>query len=176
LHPPDKIRTARLFLRPASLADAQAIFDGYAHDPEVVRYLEWKPHPSVEATEEFLSHCEKVRGEGRAFPYVFALSEQGKAIGMIELRPKGTIASLGYVLSKDYWGQGFMVEAIQAINSWALNTGGFQKVEATCDVENLASARVMEKAGMRPYGILKNHSNHPNISAEPRDALGFEIP
>ena len=46
---------------------------------------------------------------------------------------------------------------------------------AVCDIDNLASARVMEKAGMQREGILKRWSVHPNISAEPRDSYCYAV-
>ena len=51
---PVLLTTARLRLRVPSLADAQAIFAGYATDPEVTRYLAWRPHPSLATTLAFL--------------------------------------------------------------------------------------------------------------------------
>jgi RimJ/RimL family protein N-acetyltransferase len=49
------------------------------------------------------------------------------------------------------------------------------RVWATCDVENLASAHVLEKAGMQKEGILRRYILHPNISPEPRDSYCYSV-
>lgn len=62
-----------------------------------------------------------------------------------------------------------MPEALRALTDWALAQPGIWRAVATCDVENRASARVMEKAGMRCEGVLRRHTIHPNLQPEPRD-------
>ena len=54
---PESITTDRLTLRPPVETDARAIFDGYAQDPDVVRYLMWRPHTHIGETHEYLAHC-----------------------------------------------------------------------------------------------------------------------
>jgi RimJ/RimL family protein N-acetyltransferase len=81
--------------------------------------------------------------------------------------------NLGYVLGRKFWGQGYMTEAVRAVVDYALAEPEVFRVWAVCDVENAASARVLEKAGMRREGILRRWSMHPNISDEPRDSLCY---
>jgi RimJ/RimL family protein N-acetyltransferase len=50
---------------------------------------------------------------------------------------------------------------------------GIWRIGAGCDVGNLASARVMERAGLGRDGILRRWIIHPNISSEPRDWLSY---
>jgi ribosomal-protein-alanine N-acetyltransferase len=57
MNPPRTLETERLRLRPPALDDAQAIFGEYAQDPQVTRYLTWRPHDSVETTRTFLRRC-----------------------------------------------------------------------------------------------------------------------
>lgn len=51
---PDAFDTARLLLRPVSLADARPIFDGYAQDPGVTRFVTWRPHSGIGQTESHI--------------------------------------------------------------------------------------------------------------------------
>jgi RimJ/RimL family protein N-acetyltransferase len=62
-----------------------------------------------------------------------------------------------------------MTEVVRAVNDWALAQPEVHRVWAVCDVDNLASARVMEKAGMAREGKLRRWAVHPNLSTEPRD-------
>jgi ribosomal-protein-alanine N-acetyltransferase len=58
LRVPAIIETPRLSLRPPARADAPAIFETYAQDPLVTRYLIWRPHASISETWAFLRRCE----------------------------------------------------------------------------------------------------------------------
>jgi RimJ/RimL family protein N-acetyltransferase len=94
---------------------------------------------------------------------------------MIEMRIDRFRADFGYAIAKPYWGNGYTTEAAKIIIQWALKQESIYRVWAICDVENLASARVMEKAGMQKEGILRRFTIHPNISAEPRDCYCYAI-
>jgi len=65
---------------------------------------------------------------------------------MIELRPSGHRAEIGYVLGRPWWGQGFMTEAARAVVEWGLAQPAMFRVWAVTDVDNVASARVLERA------------------------------
>jgi hypothetical protein len=66
-----------------------------------------------------------------------------------------------------------MTEALTTVADWALKQPGIWRIGDLCDVENLASARVMEKAGFFREGMLVRWSMHPNVSATPRDCFSF---
>ncbi len=63
-----------------------------------------------------------------------------------------------------------MTEALRAVIDYAFRDPRVYRVWAVCDAENVASARVLEKAGMSFEGVLRRYGIHPNISPEPRDA------
>jgi [ribosomal protein S5]-alanine N-acetyltransferase len=68
-----------------------------------------------------------------------------------------------------------MPEALTEVAQWAMRQDSIWRIGAYCDVENRASARVMEKAGLQREGILRHWIIHPNISAEPRDCLSYAM-
>jgi len=106
-------------------------------------------------------------------PYVITPRGSDEAIGMIEARLQGSTVDIGYVLARGLWGQGFMPEAIRALASAALGTPGLFRVHATCDTDNVASQRALEKAGFLREGRLDRYTVHPNISSEPRACLTY---
>lgn len=168
---PRQFQTARLLLRATELSDAESIFHEYAQDADVVRYLMWKPHSSVEDTRSFLTMCAKNWKEETEFTWSLLDKESTQLLGMIAARQKEHVIELGYVLAKKAWGQGFMSEAAGLLTDWWLNQKDIFRVQALCDIENLASARVMEKIGLQREGLLRKHTLHPNISDEPRDCF-----
>jgi len=153
--------------------DAEVIFHGYARDPEVTRFLTWTPHLSLADTRAFLRGCVDDWRGGSRFPWAITLGFDDVSIGMIDLRPAGHMAEVGYVLAREEWGKGYMTEALTAVVEAALALPAIYRVSAICDVDNLASARVMEKAGMTREGVLKRFLLHPAMGQAPRDAFCY---
>jgi ribosomal-protein-alanine N-acetyltransferase len=175
MKPPQILETERLFLRKPVTEDAVSIFEQYAQNPEVTKYISWQPHKFVRETNEFINRCISVWTDGSAFPYVLIRQEDAQLIGMIEIRINQYKADLGYVLARSEWGKGYMTEAVQALTNWALGQNEIYRVWAVCDVENAASARVMEKVGMHREGVLKRWLIHPNIAKKPRDCYCYAV-
>ncbi len=172
---PDSLETSRLKLRQPLLSDAEAIFNGYAQDADVVKYLVWRPHKNIEETWGFLRFCLQAWQQGSAFPYVIENKESGQLLGMIEVRPERYRADIGYVLAKGFWGQGYMTEALAVLIRLTLAQPEIYRIGILCDVENIGSARVMEKAGLQKEGLLRRRLMHPNIGPEPRDGYLYSI-
>lgn len=173
MKPPEMFETPRLTLRMPVLTDAEAIFNSYAQDAEVAKYMIWRPHENVEETRDFVRRSISAWADGSAYPWIITRKEDGLLIGMIESRIKGFGLNIGYVLARPYWGRGYMPEAACAVIDWALSQDGIFRVWALCDVDNLASARVMEKIGMEKEGILRRCIIHPNVSDDPRDVYSY---
>jgi RimJ/RimL family protein N-acetyltransferase len=175
LRPPEKFDTSRLELRLPVLEDAPKIYESYAQDKLVTRYLHWEAHNSLEETRSFLKRCMTVWKAGTAFPWMLILRETDEVIGMIELRFNGHRADLGYVLARKYWDHGYASEAAQLIVDWTIAQPSIYRVWAVCDVDNHASARVLEKIGMQREGVLRRWIFHPNVDKKPRDCYVYSI-
>jgi ribosomal-protein-alanine N-acetyltransferase len=169
LRPPASLETERLILRAPRITDAPAFFASYTQDPEVARFMTWRPHPDVQETRAFLQRCVEVWSDGTGFPWVIALRETGAVIGIAEIRVRGHLGELGYALARRAWGQGYMFEALRPIVAWAFDQPSIFRVWATCDVDNTRSARVLERLGMQREGRLRRWIVHPNVSPDPRD-------
>jgi RimJ/RimL family protein N-acetyltransferase len=172
---PERFETARLLLRPIARGDALAIFAGYAQDPEVVRFVMWHPHRSLADTEAYISDCLAApAGESRT--YALLARAEGRLVGSFALRrPQPHRLDCGYVLARPHWGHGLMTEALSEVAGWAMRQDDIWRICAVCDVENRASARVMEKAGLAREGILRRWLVHPNVSAQPRDCFSYAL-
>ena len=167
--PPTTFTTPRLFLRAPVSADADAIFHAYAQDPEVTRYLVWRPHRDLTETRAFIERCLSSWQQQTEFTYVITDQHATQLFGMLSLRISGFAASLGYVLRRAAWGQGIMPEAAGSVTDWALAQPTIYRAWAICDYENRASARVLEKIGMQREGLMRRGVLHPNLSDEPRE-------
>ena len=167
--------TSRLLARPPAVADAQVVFDEYASDPHVAKYLTWRTHRSTADTVAFLRRCERVWDDGSAYPWSLWRREDQAFVGLLEIRLTGSAVNLGYALARRFWRQGLMSEALAPIVEWALAQPTIYRVWATCDIENVASARVLERVGMAREGVLRRWFVHPNVSDTPRDCFCYAI-
>ncbi len=146
-----QIETIRLVLRRFEETDAKDMFQNWAGDPEVCKYLSWGPHTSEEASRKRILSW--ISGYVRYNSYVWALQEKkrGRVIGSISVEIANDMAGLcevGYCLSREYWNQGLMTEALRAVMHYLFYEIGYQRIQAKHDVLNVASGRVMQKAGM----------------------------
>ena len=175
INPPESFETERLRLRKPVMEDADVIFDKYAQDPDVTKYLTWRPNRSVGETREFLQASLVAWREGRSYHWTIVRKEDQELMGMINARVENHKCQLGYVLARAYWGKGYMTEALRKLVAWALEQPEISRIWSVCDIENRASARVMEKGGMRREGTLPRWSVHPNLSPAPRDSYCYSV-
>jgi RimJ/RimL family protein N-acetyltransferase len=170
---PENIVTPRLLLRKPVPDDAPAVFQEYAHDPEVTRYLTWKPDQTLREVIAFIERAAEGWKKGTTFTWALTLKETGGVIGMIDARVDAYMVNLGYVLGKQHWNKGYATEALQAVLEWTNSEKDVYRVWAVCAVENATSARVMEKAGMCREGILRRWMVFPNIGGTPLDCYCY---
>jgi len=152
-------QTPRLILRPIAIADAEDIF-AYVSDPQVTAYTLWEPHQSIEDTYDYLYDIAlELYRSGTGIAWGVILKETGKLIGTCSLQTASIHrrAELGFTLARNYWGKGLMTEAAKAAIAFGFYTMHLLRIQAFCAVENGASARVLEKAGMKFEGVLHNY-------------------
>jgi ribosomal-protein-alanine N-acetyltransferase len=171
--PPRSIATERLSLRVPAIADAGPIFAEYAQDSDVTRFLSWKPHQRVETVAAYLRQALSGQEKGGLWFWVITFKDSDRPIGMIHAELHDHRFNFGYVLTKRCWGRGFMAEAMRPVVEWALGQDRIHRVWSFCDVENRASARVLEKLAMQKEGILRRFFVHPNVSDAPRDCYVY---
>jgi ribosomal-protein-alanine N-acetyltransferase len=171
---PARIETERLLLRRPQRSDAPAVFERYASDPEVTRFLGWAMHRSVADTQAFLAFSDDEWYQWPAGPYLIYSREDGTLLGGSGLGfETATCAVTGYVLSKDAWGRGYASEALRAMVDLAPQVG-IQRLYALCHPEHRASWRVLEKGGFAREGILHRHTEFPNLHpGQPCDVLCY---
>lgn len=171
IEPPHVIATERLTLRRPTLQDAVARF-AYATDPEVVRYMDWPPPLDVDAVAARIGAAASRWESGEEYSWTITVSPSDHAVGAVACFVREHAAEIGFVLARSSWGHGYATEAANAVLRWASSLDSVFRVWATCDVENAASARVLEKIGMSSEGVLRRWAIRPNLAPEvPRDAV-----
>lgn len=165
MNAPTTIQTERLLLRRPKAGDAAAIFERYASDPEVCRYLAWPTHRSLEDTRAFLELSDAEWERWPAGPFLILSLADGALLGSTGLAfEQPQCASTGYVLAKDAWGQGIATEAVMAMRETATSLG-VTRLYACCHPQHRASRRVLEKAGFELEGRQRRRLEFPNLAA-----------
>lgn len=166
------LKSKRLILREFEATDFAAVHT-YATDPEVVRYMSWGPNTETE-TNEFLAHVVSQSSQTPRSLYDLAVVEMssGRLVGGVGLHLDGPQAMLGYCYARSAWGQGYATEAAHLLVDYGFEQLVLHRVWARCDVENVASVKVLEKLGLRREGLLKEDCQ---IRGDWRDTLVYAV-
>lgn len=151
------LETERLVIRRLTKEDVPAIFH-YASDPEITKYVLFPTHQSLEDTWTFLGPTLEKYEKKEVAPWGLALKESNQLIGTCDFVWWDTThhkAEIGYILSKEYWNKGIMSEAVKRLIQFGFEVMELNRIEAKCNECNLASSRVMEKAGMSYEGTMR---------------------
>ncbi len=152
------LETERLLLRRAVAADAQPMFDNWASDAEVVKYLTWPVHGNLWVTRKVLGFWISDYERRDFYQWMIVLKELGEPIGTISVvsfdEEKQT-AELGYCLGQRWWHRGLMSEALQEVIRFLFEEVGVGCIEAKHDRSNPRSGAVMRRCGMEYQGIIE---------------------
>jgi len=147
--------TERLVLRKFKTHDAEDIF-AWASHPKIAMYEPWEPLKSLKDAEANVNGSIVKYNMNGEFDLAIQSKSTGGVIGIIGIshidRQHGW-GEVGYVMGKKFWNNGFATEALKGFITFAFRDLGIFRLEAVCMINNGASERVMQKAGMEFEGI-----------------------
>ena len=152
------IETARLLLRPFTMNDAQAMFDNWASDADVTKFMTWPAHSSVEVSRMVLADWVKSYESENYYQWAIEWKELGQPIGSISVVHQHAgirSAEIGYCIGKNWWHQGITSEALKAVIGFLFREVGFNRIMARHDANNPHSGGVMKKCGMKYEGTIR---------------------
>lgn len=153
----EEIKTERLIITPWKTEFAQQMFDNWATDKEVNKFLSWELHKNVEETTQLILNW---MGECN-YNWCIVDKASGEAVGSISVvrrNDREFNCEIGYCLSRKLWNKGYMTEALKAVINF-LFSEGYVKINLKHAIKNPASGKVMQKAGMTFEGISPCSSN-----------------
>lgn len=153
------IETERLLLRDFRREDWRSVHE-YAVDPEVFRHMPWGPN-SEDETRAFVERAiaSGLEEPRLKFELAITLRSDGRLIGGGGVRAADESlrsADMGYCLRRDAWGEGVGTEVARGLVAFGFARLGVHRIWATCDTENTRSAHVLEKAGMKLEGTMRD--------------------
>lgn len=155
---PETIETERLVLRPLTDEDAESVFE-YCSDPEVSKFTTWMSHKTLEDSKALIAYAKQNYQRSIPEPYAMTLKGQPRTVvgtvGWFWVSQSHKNIEIAYALSRSLWGQGLAYEASNAVIKSALKDHDIHRISSRCIAENVASARVMEKLGMKAEGTQR---------------------
>lgn len=146
-------------IRPWTEADAPAIVEAMNDAGVTDNLRDGLPKPYTEADARDYIAFAQTAGEGA---YAFAIAEDGAAVGSVQLTRQQNIhrrtAELGYYVVRRRWGAGLCTEAVRQLCRFAFEETDIIRIFAEPFAENAASCRVLEKAGFRLEGVLRQNA------------------
>lgn len=162
MNAPRRLATVRTLLAAPTPDDAREVFERYASDADVVRFMSFPRHVTLDDTRAFIEFSEREWTEAGYGPYLIRDRTNGVLLGSTGLhrREQPSLVATGYILARDSWGRGFATEACRTMVDLA-SAMEFAAVEAPCHPENIASQRVLLKAGFEITSTRKH--SFPNL-------------
>jgi ribosomal-protein-alanine N-acetyltransferase len=154
---PGALESERLRVRLVEAVDLTDLLRVNGND-EVTRYLPYATWIALADAQAWLERMQQAQASGTTLQWVVVDKASGTVVGtclLFQYDELSSRAELGYVLGHDWWGQGLMHEALQALLQCAFTTLGLRRIEAEVDPRNLASGKLLQKLGFSSEGVLR---------------------
>ena len=152
------LETPRLILRRFTVEDAAAMYENWASDDDVTKFLTWPTHRSVDVSRMVLADWVAYYEKPDFYQWAIVLKELGQpigSIGTVELDDRAQRAHIGYCIGKNWWHRGITPEALRAVQDYLFDEVGVNRVDSIHDPRNPNSGAVMRKCGMKYEGTLR---------------------
>ena len=154
-----KINTDRLILRRFRQEDADAMYENWASDSEVTKFLMWKTHSDREESHSIMQSWIPQYADNQYYHWAIVLKENGDepigAIAVGHINEEVSSMQISYCLGRKWWHQGIMSEALASVMDFLFDNVDVNRIEARHDPKNPNSGKVMQKCSMKYEGTLR---------------------
>jgi len=161
------LETERLKLRALVPEDVTAMFDNWAKEEEVTKFLTWPTHTSAEVTKEVLNSWMKEYGKKDFYQWGIELRAIKQVVGtisVVHIKEDIKEVEIGYCIGSKFWNQGIMSEALKEIMRFFFEEVKVNRITARHDTNNPNSGHVMRACGLKFEGIhLQGDINNTGV-------------
>jgi ribosomal-protein-alanine N-acetyltransferase len=155
------IETNRLRIREFNSSDC-AMVHAYANDSLINHFLGFDSIATEEGAKDYIETAISNSQKEQRLSYKLAMeikpNQEIAGSCWLDISDlNNPIASIGYFVNKHQWGKGYATEMVYALLEFAFHKLTLNKVWATCDADNIASRKVLEKIGFKQEGLLRQH-------------------
>lgn len=154
-----ELETERLILRRLTVKDAEIAFKNWCNSDIVDKYVLWKKHEDIGVTRKQYQKWEEEYEDLNTYRWIVELKSNHDLIGTIDVATKFLrfgACEIGYCYGDKFWNKGYATESIKAVIKYLFEECGADTIFAEHMINNPASGKVMEKAGMKFEGVLKS--------------------
>lgn len=157
-----KIETERLILRPFKKNDGIDMYNNWASDDRVTKFLRWNSHENIEESFKICEMWENESKEKSNYQWAIVLKETNQvigSIGLVDIDEKMLRGEVGYAIGYKFWGRGIVKEALESILQY-FKSLGFVRIQAFHELENPNSGKVLLKSGFQYEGVLYKYEKN----------------
>ena len=155
-----RIETNRLILRRFVNGDANAMYENWASDSEVTKYLMWPTHFSKEVSRAVTNDWVNSYEDEKFYQWAIIVKENGEepigSISVVQMEESISMMHIGYCIGRKWWHKGITSEALNAVIDFLFNQVEVNRIESRHDPRNPHSGAVMKKCGMQYEGTLRS--------------------
>lgn len=161
-----ELETERLLLRRFVIDDAQKMYDNWASNPNVSKYVMWETHKDVNETKTLLEEWVKSYESNETYKWVAEIKDTKEIIGSIDVVSKKLLkygaCEIGYCYGEPFWNKGYGTECLKAVIKYLFEECDAEVIYAKHLTQNPGSGKVMQKSGLKYEGTLRNRYVDPD--------------
>ena len=153
---PRDLKTRDLFLRPVDMSDAKGLF-AMLSDPQSMKYWSNTSITNIEDAKKMLQKETESDARGDSMCWAVMLNGHETMIGkctLFQFSHANRRAEIGFILNREYWGQGLMRQALEPVIDFAFTTLELHRIEADVDPDNTASLGLLERLHFKREGLF----------------------
>ena len=152
------LESERLILRRFAIDDAQAMYENWANDDEVTKFLTWPTPSDVSVSKSVINSWLELYQKPEHYSWAIVLKEIDEPIGSIaavEQRDDTKMVHIGYCIGRKWWNKGYTSEALNKLIHFFFEEVGVNRIESRYDLRNPNSGKVMHKCGLQYEGTMR---------------------
>lgn len=155
-----RLETDRLVLRRYIPEDAAAMYQNWASDQEVTKFLTWPAHSSQDVSRAVTEDWVTQYSNENYYHWAIVLKDNGDEpigdIAVVNMKENISMMHIGYCIGRPWWHKGITSEALKAVMDFLFDVVEVNRIEARHDPRNSNSGKVMKKCGMKYEGTLRS--------------------
>ena len=171
------LETERLLLRKGTLDDATQVYENYGKDPLVSKYVVWNQHQSVDDAIKLMEKWQESYKKNNSYKWLVIEKYSQTVVGSItavKVDDVNKTIAVGYCFGSRWWNKGFATETLKRVIKFFFEEVGVETIYANHLSSNIASGKVMKKAGIKFEGTLRNRMID-KISNKPMGLEAYSI-
>ena len=172
-----ELETNRLLFRKASTSDSKDMFNNWASDKEVTKYLSWDAYEKEENAVSYLKYLEEEYTKNNFYNWIVVSKEDNTPIGTIgavDIDVNNNTVEIGHCYGRKFWNKGYGTEALIRIIKFFFEEVEVETIYAYYVEGNSASGKVLEKVGMKYEGILRKRV-YDKVTKKQADLISYSI-